>query len=258
MMISSTVTVASRYLTALTPRAAVSSFSTTAGLLSSSTPSPSSSLPQYRHRHHATIVTNNKSIAITSPTTALASNSTRRTFSDMMPRRAFPQYTSFGPEYAMGVRAVLPQFKRTGGDGVSVERRGKLILDFIPRNNSGAGFAWSQKIYFSLTIEEVGLLLSQLPGNAVELSHPVFGPESNGGGEGGEDPSNSGVRQLSGDVIEKVLTIVPGEGGTVAFTIDYAKDGVPGQTPPGTEGILPVSLFLGREPLLAIVLLARR
>lgn len=193
---------------------------------------------------------------------ALACNSTRRTFSDMMPRRAFPQYTSFGPEYAMGVRAMLPQFKRSGGDGVSVERRGKLLLEFIPRNNSGSGFAWTQKISFSLTVEEVGLLLSQLPGNAVELSHPAFGPESGGGaGEGGEEPimgrGNSGVRQLAGDVIEKVLTIVPGEGGTVAFTIDYAKDGVPGQTPPGTEGMLPVSSFLGSEPLLAIVMLAR-
>jgi hypothetical protein len=138
----------------------------------------------------------------------------------------------------MGVRAVLPSFKRSGGDGVSVDRRGKLLLDFIPRNNSGAGFAWSEKIYFSLTVEELGLLVSQLPLNAVELSHPLFGPESSSsnGGEG----DDGGVRQLAGDVMEKVLTVVPGEGGTVAFTIDYVKDGVPGQTPPGTEG-LPVS-----------------
>lgn len=149
----------------------------------------------------------------------------------------------------MGVRAVLPQFKRTGGDGVSVERRGKLLLDFIPRNNTGSGFAWNQKIFFSLTVEEVGLLLSQLPMNSVELSHPVFGPEGSGGGGSGEGDElggrggSSGVRQYAGDVIEKVLTIVPGEGGTMAFTIDFAKDGVPGQTPPGTEG-MPVSVFL--------------
>ncbi len=146
----------------------------------------------------------------------------------------------------MGVRAVLPQFKRSGGDGVSVERRGKLLLDFIPRNTTGSGFAWSEKIFFSLTVEEVGLMLSQLPMNAVELSHPVFGPES--GGSEGDEPggrggNTSGVRQLAGDMTEKVLTIVPGEGGTVAFTIDFAKDGVPGQIPPGTEG-MPVSFHV--------------
>ena len=193
------------------------------------------------------IITSSTTTSISSSNHLLLTTPTRRTFSDHMPRRAFPQYTSFGPEYAMGVRAVLPSFKRSGGDGVSVDRRGKLLLDFIPRNNSGAGFAWSEKIYFSLTVEELGLLVSQLPLNAVELSHPLFGPESSSnGGEGGDDPSGGrgggggGVRQLAGDVIEKVLTVVPGEGGTVAFTIDYAKDGVPGQTPPGTEG-LPVS-----------------
>ncbi len=158
----------------------------------------------------------------------------------------------------MGVRAVLPQFKRSGGDGVSVERRGKLLLDFIPRNNTGSGFAWSEKIFFSLTVEEVGLLLSQLPMNAVELSHPVFGPESGGGGGegdelGGRGANASGVRQFAGDMIEKVLTIVPEEGGTVAFTIDFTKDGVPGQTPPGSEG-MPVSWMIVLLPMLGSLL----
>ena len=141
-----------------------------------------------------------------------------------MPRRAFPQYTIFGPDVALSIRAVLPLFKRAGVDGISVDRRGKLVLEFVPRNNTGSGFAWNDKTLFSLTVEEVGLLLSQLP---------TYGADDVEGG----DFSLLGVKQLGGDAIEKVLTINSGEGSTLIFKIDYMKGGVGGQTPPGIEGM---------------------
>ena len=150
-----------------------------------------------------------------------------------MPRRGFPQYTIFGPDTALSMRAAMPNFRRAGNDGVSVERRGKLILELIPRNNTGAGFAWSDKTIFSLSVEEVGLLLSQLPENSVELSHPTYNNSMDG--------EESGVEQLSGDVVEKVFTVEPGEGSTLTFKIDYMSGGIGGQTPPGMEGI-PVSI----------------
>ncbi|KAL3777965.1 hypothetical protein ACHAW5_003399 [Stephanodiscus triporus] len=156
----------------------------------------------------------------------------------MMPRRAFPQYTIFGPDSAMSVRAVLPTFKRAGTDGVSVERRGKLVLEFVPRNNTGSGYAWMEKTLFSLTAEEVGLLVGQLPGNAVELCHPTYGGvDGDVGGEGGGEGATTGARQVGGDAIEKVLTIDPGEGATLRFRVDYMKGGVAGQAPPGVEGM---------------------
>ena len=130
----------------------------------------------------------------------------------------------------------MPQFRRAGNDGVSVERRGKLILEWIPRNNTGAGFAWNDKTISSMTAEEVGLLIHQLPDNSVELSHPTYNNSSDG-----ED--NTPVTQLGGDVIEKVFTVEPGEGSTLVFKIDYMMGGVGGQTPPGMEG-LPVSYML--------------
>ncbi|KAL9181138.1 hypothetical protein ACHAXT_009943 [Thalassiosira profunda] len=148
----------------------------------------------------------------------------------MMPRRGYPQYTIFGPDTALGLRASLPQFKRAGTDGVSVDRRGKLVMEFIPRNNTGAGFAWNDKVLFSLSVEEVGLLLSQLPGNTVELSHQTRDPNL-----AGEEGGGYGVAQLSGDAIDKVMTIEPGEGATLTFKVDYVKDGVGGQTPPGAD-----------------------
>eukprot|EP00584_Thalassiosira_punctigera_P001756 CAMPEP_0172540480 /NCGR_PEP_ID=MMETSP1067-20121228/11483_1 /TAXON_ID=265564 ORGANISM="Thalassiosira punctigera, Strain Tpunct2005C2" /NCGR_SAMPLE_ID=MMETSP1067 /ASSEMBLY_ACC=CAM_ASM_000444 /LENGTH=279 /DNA_ID=CAMNT_0013326349 /DNA_START=78 /DNA_END=917 /DNA_ORIENTATION=- len=157
-----------------------------------------------------------------------------RSLSTSMPRRGFPQYTIFGPDSALAIRAVLPTFKRAGHDGVSVDRRGKLVLEFVPRNNTGAGFAWSDKTLFSLSVEEVGLCLSQLPNNCMELTHATY----SAAGQDEEVPSGlSGVTQLGGDPVEKVLTVEPGEGATLKFKVDYMKAGVGGQNIPGMEGL---------------------
>ncbi|KAL7524426.1 hypothetical protein ACHAWF_000947 [Thalassiosira exigua] len=150
----------------------------------------------------------------------------RRCFSSVMPTQGFPQYIIFGPDCALCMKAMLPQFRRAGRDGVSVERRGKLALEMIPRNNTGAGFAWSDKTAIHLSVEEVGLLLSQLPGNEVELAHPVQVPKA-----ADETAATEGER------LEKVLTIVPGEGTTLTFKLDFVKDGVGGQAAPGSEGL---------------------
>lgn len=150
-----------------------------------------------------------------------------------MPRRGFPQYTIFGPETALVIRGSLPQFKRAGNDGVSVERRGKLVVELVPRNNTGAGFAWNDKTIFTLTVEEIGLCLSQLPNNPMELSHPTY---NNAGGDHEGGPMTD-VTQLAGDSVEKVLTIEPGAGASLTFKLDYMKGGIGGQTPPGVEGL---------------------
>jgi hypothetical protein len=175
----------------------------------------------------------------TSSSIAIGTSNHSRSFSSMgmMPRRGFPQYTVFGPDSALSVRAVLPQFKRAGNDGVSVDRRGKLVFEFVPRNASGAGFAWTDKTNFSLSVEEVGLLLSQLPGNGVELSHSM----NYGVGSDGDESGGRGVTQYSGDLVEKVLTIQPGEGSTLNLKIDYVKDGVGGQSHPQYDETIPVS-----------------
>jgi len=110
---------------------------------------------------------------------------------------------------------------------VSVERRGKLVLEFVPRAQTGAGFLWKEKTPFSLSVEEIGLCISQLPGNSVELSHAYYGAESD------DEGSRSGVTQTSGDSIEKVLTIQQAEGSSVKFTVDYMKNGVGGEDPSG-------------------------
>lgn len=131
----------------------------------------------------------------------------------------------------------MPIFKKAGADGVSVDRRGKLVLEFVPRNASGTGYAWDSKTAFSLSVEEMGLCVSQLPGAGIELSHKLHFAGHQSDGEDGD-----GVRQFSGDLIDKVLTIEPKEGATLMFKIDYCKDGVGGQSPDGAS--LPVSCSL--------------
>lgn len=156
-----------------------------------------------------------------------------------MPRKGFPQYTVFGTSAALSIRAILPNFKRAGTDGVSVDRRGKLIVEFIPRKriNTGTGLAWNDKTLFTMTVEEVGLCLSQLPENVVELSHPTVQRGYNNNEATGGDEDEGGVTQLAGDDIFKVMTIEAGEGSTLTWKLDYFKDGVGGQTPPGIEGL---------------------
>lgn len=177
-----------------------------------------------------------------------------RSLSMAMPRRGFPQYSIFGPDSALSVKAILPYFKRAGHDGVAVERRGKLVIEFVPRNTTGTGFAWGDKTSFSLSVEELGLCLSQLPGSGVELSHATYAARGSGIEDGamydgemldGGVPPASGVTQVAGDPVEKVLTIEPGEGATLKFKVDFMKGGVGGQTPPGMVG-MPVSfVFFG-------------
>ena len=126
----------------------------------------------------------------------------------------------------------MPTYKKAGSDGISVERRGKLVLEFVPRNIAGSNYMWDQKTMFSLSAEEIGLCISQLPSAGIELSHKLhYGVQ-------GDDSYSDGVRQLSGDAIDKVLTIEPKEGAALLFKIDYMKDGVGGQS---LDSNIPVS-----------------
>jgi len=232
--------VASRSLGALASRAAAASVRRSSTLARASAASLASSGAAHGPRPHLPPPLPAAAISLHGHRAAPArppSPSSRSFSAAMMPRRGFPQYTVFGPDVALSLRASMPAFKRAGTDGVSVERRGKLVVEFVPRNNDGAGFAWQSKTVFSLSVEEVGLLLSRLPENSVELSHKLYGAEA---GDGAGDVS--GVDQLAGDVVEKVLTVDPAEGAAATFKLDYMAGGVGGQTPPGLVDTPPTPL----------------
>jgi len=131
----------------------------------------------------------------------------------------------------------MPKFKQSqgqsssSGNTISLLQKGRMLLEFSPKNQGNQkGFQWNEKISFALTVEEMGLLLSQLPHYTVTLSRRIGG-EGNGGFDASTyDLISTGT--ATNEYMDKVLTVEPGDGATVMFQIDYMKDGVGGQKPP--------------------------
>lgn len=151
------------------------------------------------------------------------------------PSRAFPSYSIFGTDALLTMKPLLPTFKPAGGDGVALDRRGKMMLSFTPSaagsDGGGSGnWLWQEQLSIALTVEEVGLLVNQLPMHEVEISRSG----NNQGGRGGGEYSLAPEPEIS-DAPDKVLTATPGDGATVTFTLDFVRDGVGGQLSPLEE-----------------------
>jgi hypothetical protein len=132
---------------------------------------------------------------------------------------AYPQYHVYGEKAMLAVKVIMPTFKRViKGESIAVDRAGRLLLEFIARSPADGSFLWDNRVAFALSAEEVGLFCSQLPQNSIELSR--------------QRTSDGAV-----EYPDKVLKIVPRPGAAVSFSVDYLKDGVPGQPPgPGQDG----------------------
>lgn len=106
-----------------------------------------------------------------------------------------------------------------------------MLLEFAPMNGGNQlGFQWDEKIGFALSVEEIGLLISQLPHYGVTLSRKLGGDQTSGFNGASYDL----VSSTTNESIEKVLTATPGDGATIIFRVDYMKDGVGGQLPPAS------------------------
>jgi len=161
--------------------------------------------------------------------------------SSYTPSRAFPQYTIFGDDALLSVKPLLPTFKPASRDGVALDRKGKIMMAFTPRLDSDGsgvgGFRWDDQITIALAVEEVGLLINQLPSYEVEICRDGPRPGTTEGTGNMQYGMNSGAAQEGGgvqisDAPDKVLTARPGEGATVSFKIDFVRDGVGGQISP--------------------------
>lgn len=106
-----------------------------------------------------------------------------------------------------------------------------MLVEFAPMNaGSQPGFQWDEKVGFALSVEEIGLLISQLPHYGVTFNRKVGGDQSTGFNGGSYDL----VTTSTNDSIDKVLTVQPGDGATITFRIDYMKDGMGGQLSPAS------------------------
>ena len=160
------------------------------------------------------------------------------------PSRAFPSYSIFGTDALLTLKPLLPTFKPAGGDGVALDRRGKLMLSFTPSvgggeavhsggGGGGGNWKWQEQLTMALTVEELGLLVNQLPMHEVEICR-AGSHQMQSRGVGGGEYSLAPEGEVS-DAPDKVLTVTPGEGATVTFAIDFVRDGVGGQISPLEE-----------------------
>jgi hypothetical protein len=151
--------------------------------------------------------------------------------------RAFPSYSVMGKECLLTMKPIMPQFKSVSNDAIALQQKGKMLLEFAPMNpGDKMGFQWDEKIGFALSVEEIGLLISQLPHYGVTLSRKMGGDQNYSTGFNGAsyDLVSSTSTSTSTETIEKVMTVMPGDGATIVFKIDFMKDGMGGQLAPAS------------------------
>lgn len=145
--------------------------------------------------------------------------------------RAFPSYSIMGDKCLLTIKPIMPSFKSVSNDAIALQQKGRMLLEFAPMNGGNQlGFQWDEKIGFALSVEEIGLLISQLPHYGVTLSRKLGGDQTSGFNGASYDL----VSSTTNESIEKVLTATPGDGATIIFRVDYMKDGVGGQLPPAS------------------------
>eukprot|EP00550_Attheya_septentrionalis_P009154 CAMPEP_0198286752 /NCGR_PEP_ID=MMETSP1449-20131203/5731_1 /TAXON_ID=420275 /ORGANISM="Attheya septentrionalis, Strain CCMP2084" /LENGTH=276 /DNA_ID=CAMNT_0043984541 /DNA_START=142 /DNA_END=972 /DNA_ORIENTATION=+ len=148
----------------------------------------------------------------------------RHLSTQQLPKRGFAKYAVFGESSVISLSPILPTYKQAGAEGVAVDKKGRMILEWVPRSNDNKSWAWNDKIRLALSVEEIGLVINQLPHFPVEISRPLYA--------GQDDDTNShfsGSGPVIGDMPEKVFKAIPGEGATITLSIDYVKDGIGGQ-----------------------------
>jgi len=118
----------------------------------------------------------------------------------------------------------MPEFKtfktngKDGKDGIALHNTGRMLLAFTPINPGRAGFLWDQQIYFGLSVEEIGLLISHVPHQPLKLSRNL-GTDWNNDESGINDRKYDSV-SANNEPGRKVLAVTPGEF-AINFHIDY-------------------------------------
>ena len=155
--------------------------------------------------------------------------------------KAYPNYAVLGDTFFQ-LKPIYPKFKHLGKDGVGVQSKGRMCLELAPsKPGTKMGYQWDQKIAFMLSVEEIGLLLSQWQHNRLVFTRQIGGDQQRGGFSGsGYDL----VSTTTADAMDKVLTVEPGDGATARFQIDFVKDGIGGQIPPTNETSAPLEVVL--------------
>eukprot|EP00555_Chaetoceros_dichaeta_P012112 CAMPEP_0198261038 /NCGR_PEP_ID=MMETSP1447-20131203/9843_1 /TAXON_ID=420782 /ORGANISM="Chaetoceros dichaeta, Strain CCMP1751" /LENGTH=178 /DNA_ID=CAMNT_0043948825 /DNA_START=214 /DNA_END=750 /DNA_ORIENTATION=- len=117
----------------------------------------------------------------------------------------------------------MPEFKPAGKEGIALHNTGRMLLAFTPITPGRPGFLWDEQIYFGLSVEEIGLLISHVPHQPLKLSRNL-GTDWNNDESGINDRKYDSV-SANNEPGRKVLSVTPGEF-AINFSIDYIEDGM--------------------------------
>lgn len=154
-------------------------------------------------------------------------SSTFSSVANFQNKKSYPKHVVFGETCAFSMSPIMPTFRSTGegGNVISVGKRGRMMFQFSPSTQSGV--QWNNQISFALQVEELGLLINQLPFHDVKFTRKLGGDHGNG-----MNGKRYNVVSDNDDGVYKTLTVTPIEGAAILLEVDYKKDGVGGQTPP--------------------------
>jgi len=145
-------------------------------------------------------------------------------------KRAFPQYCVNGESALLCFKPIMPEFKPAGKDGIALQNTGRMLLAFTPITPGRHGFLWDEQIFFGLSVEEIGMLISHVPHQPLKLSRNL-GKDWNNETVTNDGKYDSVSTNESG---RKVLSVTPGEY-AINFSIDYLEDGMNAQAQIETE-----------------------
>lgn len=130
----------------------------------------------------------------------------------------------------------------SGGATLVLNKKGRLMLEWVPKDNSTNRFLWDRPLRFALSPEEIGLVVARLKqGQSVEVNRRTQGFEYD----------------QDGGSILKVFRAVPLDGGSVKMICDYEADGQGGQAPPDSnesQGPLGIDLMVGESQVVQSIM----
>ncbi|KAJ0408961.1 hypothetical protein P43SY_002840 [Pythium insidiosum] len=86
-------------------------------------------------------------------------------------KRTFPSFVKYGAQSAFQVQPVPPTYATVPGrDYLKTKRLGSMMLSWAAASESGKSYAYSDKVFFSLSPTEVGLVLEVLDGKLGEVT----------------------------------------------------------------------------------------
>ncbi|GLE04926.1 hypothetical protein PINS_up013907 [Pythium insidiosum] len=86
-------------------------------------------------------------------------------------KRTFPSFVKYGAQSAFQVQPIPPTYATVPGrDYLKTKRLGSMMLSWAAAGENGKSYSYNDKVFFSLSPTEVGLVLEVLDGKLGEVT----------------------------------------------------------------------------------------